>query len=237
MAKAKVQEQRTPNGIIKGRPGAGKVLSLGERKSCYAGHAMSKENTFRYTKPVARLENGRIDRKAHKPEERIWCRKCRAISRKGSRTRRLAEEVKADRQNARQARATVEAGMTKGRTRKASVVAPTATGGKAKAKPATRKAKPAGTAFAPTPAGKRKEARRARNVKALSTPAARADAKARALKLKKVSAPAPTTRKRTRKVKMPDASRAVIAGSASTARKAARVAATVPPSGNTAGGA
>lgn len=62
----------TCNGIQKGRPGKGKVLSLGERKQCYAKHAMSEENTFTY-------------------KGRIWCKKCRTASRKRSVVKRLAE--------------------------------------------------------------------------------------------------------------------------------------------------
>lgn len=62
----------TINGIVKGRPGKGKVLSLGQRKTCYAGHSMTKDNIFAY-------------------HERIWCRRCRADSRNRSHGKRLAE--------------------------------------------------------------------------------------------------------------------------------------------------
>lgn len=62
----------TCNGIQKGRPGKGRVLSLGQRKQCYAKHPMTDANTFTY-------------------KGRIWCKKCRADSRKRSRVKRLAE--------------------------------------------------------------------------------------------------------------------------------------------------
>lgn len=62
----------TCNGITKGRPGKGRVLSLGQRKTCYAKHAMTPDNTFTY-------------------KGREWCRKCRAASRRRSVVKRLAE--------------------------------------------------------------------------------------------------------------------------------------------------
>ncbi len=49
----------TANGIIKGRPGKGRVLSLEQRKRCYAGHAMTEANTFRYTAKRAPRKAGR----------------------------------------------------------------------------------------------------------------------------------------------------------------------------------
>ena len=77
----------TCNGIIKGRPGKGRVLSLGQRKRCYDGHAMTPDNTFRYT---AKRVKGKP-----KPVEREWCKRCRAASRKRSAVKRLAEAKKA----------------------------------------------------------------------------------------------------------------------------------------------
>lgn len=71
----------TCNGIFKGRPGKGKVLSLEQRKRCYAGHAMTPENTFRYRAKIA-------DSTKRKPV-RAWCKKCRADSRKRSVAKRL----------------------------------------------------------------------------------------------------------------------------------------------------
>lgn len=76
----------TANGIIKGRPGKGRVLSLEQRKRCYAGHAMTEENTFRYT---AKRVKGKP-----KPIERAWCKKCRAQSRKSSAEARRLREAK-----------------------------------------------------------------------------------------------------------------------------------------------
>ncbi len=228
---AKIQEHTTANGIVKGRPGAGKVLSLGERKSCYAGHKMTKDNTFRYTKPVTRLANGHVDRKAPKPTERIWCRTCRAVSRKGSHTRRVAAEEKAERASARTARATVEAGMTKGKARKAAPATVKASGGKAKAKPATRKASATVKAKAASSTPSRKAAS-ARGVKkaASSTPSRKASATVKAKARK--AAPAPKARKPASTPKpAPE-----ISGSASTARRRAVSVGTPPPRGNTAGG-
>ncbi len=88
MSKAKTETIGTPtaNGVIKGRPGKGRVLSLEQRKRCYAGHAMTEENTFRYT---AKRAKG-----APKPIERAWCRKCRALSRKNSAAARRLREAK-----------------------------------------------------------------------------------------------------------------------------------------------
>ncbi len=81
-------ETQTPtaNGVIKGRPGKGRVLSLGQRKRCYAQHAMTPENTFRYT---AKRAEGKP-----KPIEREWCKKCRATSRKASAIKRRMREAK-----------------------------------------------------------------------------------------------------------------------------------------------
>ncbi len=88
MSKAKTETIGTPtaNGVIKGRPGKGRVLSLEQRKRCYAGHAMTEENTFRYT---AKRAKG-----APKPIQRAWCRTCRATSRKSSATARRLREAK-----------------------------------------------------------------------------------------------------------------------------------------------
>ena len=71
----------TVNGIFKGRPGAGKVLSLEQRKRCYAGHAMTPDNTFRY--------RAKIEGSTKRKPVRAWCKKCRADSRKRSVAKRL----------------------------------------------------------------------------------------------------------------------------------------------------
>lgn len=76
----------TANGVIKGRPGKGRVLSLEQRGKCYAGHKMTEENTFRYT--AKRLKG------KPKPIQRAWCKKCRARSRKASATARRLREAK-----------------------------------------------------------------------------------------------------------------------------------------------
>ncbi len=88
MAKSKEKVVGTPtaNGIIKGRPGKGRVLSLEQRASCYHGHKMTEANTFRYT---AKRVKGQP-----KPIERAWCKKCRADSRKNSATARRLREAK-----------------------------------------------------------------------------------------------------------------------------------------------
>ncbi len=101
MKKNDTTEQHKPtcNGIFKGRPGAGKVLSLGERKTCYAGHKMTPENTFKYR---AKLANGK------RAAARLWCRKCRTASRKRSVEKRLElarAEAKAKEQKNAKARA------------------------------------------------------------------------------------------------------------------------------------
>lgn len=76
----------TVNGVLKGRPGKGKVLSLEQRKRCYVGHAMTEDNTFRYKAILAKDKRGRVTKYA---PVRAWCKKCRTISRKRSVTRRL----------------------------------------------------------------------------------------------------------------------------------------------------
>lgn len=83
------EHKPTINGVIKGRPGKGKVLSLGQRKTCYAKptHRMTEDNIFRYT-PKSTENNP-------KPLERGWCRRCRADSRKRGCARRL-EMVKVE---------------------------------------------------------------------------------------------------------------------------------------------
>ena len=98
----------TANGVIKGRPGKGRVLSLEQRRKCYAGHAMTEENTFRYTAK-------RIKGKA-KPIERAWCRKCRATSRKSSATARRLREAKEAAATKRETNAAIKAATTKGAT-------------------------------------------------------------------------------------------------------------------------
>ena len=241
MAKTKTQEHRTANGIVKGRPGAGKVLSLGERKTCYANHKMTKDNTFIYTRPRRKLENGRVDPKDH-PSARIWCRICRAISRKGSHVRRVAAEAIEERKASRTARATVEAGMTKGKARKARPAPVKASEGKATAKPkATAKTKPA-----------RKASATAKPKATASTPKTRAaTVKAKARK----HAPAPVARKakaapatkgkavgtvahkgKARKGKASPTVKPEIVGVAATARKQSLAATGAPPLVNQSGG-
>ncbi len=95
----------TANGIIKGRPGKGRVLSLEQRKNCYAGHKMSEANTFRYT---AKRAKG-----APKPIERAWCRKCRAISRSSSAAARRLREAKEAAAAKREANAKIKAATGK----------------------------------------------------------------------------------------------------------------------------
>lgn len=92
----------TCNGITKGRPGKGRVLSLGQRKRCYASpaHAMTDENTFSY-------------------KGRVWCRKCRAASRKRSVVKRLAEAKRLALIKGREDRAAIKAATGKA-TRKRS---------------------------------------------------------------------------------------------------------------------
>ncbi len=113
MSKAKIETIGTPtaNGIIKGRPGKGRVLSLEQRRKCYAGHAMSEENTFRYT---AKRVKGQP-----KPIERAWCRKCRATSRKSSAEARRLREAKEAASAKRETNARLKASMPKGKGRKA----------------------------------------------------------------------------------------------------------------------
>lgn len=105
-AKTEVIGTPTANGIVKGRPGKGRVLSLEQRKNCYAGHRMTEENTFRYTAK-------RVKGKA-KPIERAWCRKCRAISRKSSASARRLREAK----EAKAAKRETNAAISKATTRK-----------------------------------------------------------------------------------------------------------------------
>ncbi len=101
----------TCNGIQKGRPGKGKVLSLGQRKRCYVSHAMTDANTFTY-------------------KGRQWCRKCRADSRRRSVVKRLAEakrladiKAKEDRAAIRSATAKASGKPAKAKTAKAKKVA------------------------------------------------------------------------------------------------------------------
>lgn len=76
----------TCNGVLKGRPGKGKVLSLEQRKRCYVGHAMTDDNTFRYKAITKRDKNGKAIKFA---PVRAWCKKCRTLSRKRSVIKRL----------------------------------------------------------------------------------------------------------------------------------------------------
>ena len=111
MTKANTKEIGTPtvNGIIKGRPGKGRVLSLEQRKSCYAGHKMTEENTFRYT---AKRIKGQP-----KPIKRAWCKKCRAISRKSSATARRLREAKEAASAKREANAKLRQAMPKAKAK------------------------------------------------------------------------------------------------------------------------
>lgn len=134
----------TANGIIKGRPGKGRVLSLEQRARCYHGHKMTDENTFRYT---AKRVKGQP-----KPIERAWCKKCRADSRKSSATARRLREAKEAAAAKRETNAQLRAAMPKA--------------GKAKGSKGARKAKraqssKAATAKAATPAGKSASRKRA----------------------------------------------------------------------------
>lgn len=90
MTKAKDDQKQpvgtpTINGVIKGRPGKGRVLSLEQRAKCYAGHRMTDDNTFRYT---AKRVQGKP-----KPIMRAWCKRCRTASRKRSVDKRKAEAL------------------------------------------------------------------------------------------------------------------------------------------------
>lgn len=89
----------TCNGVEKGRPGKGRVLSLGQRKTCYAAHKMTDENTFTY-------------------KGREWCRKCRAASRKRSVVKRLAEAKRLAAIKAKEDRAAIKEATAKGSTGK-----------------------------------------------------------------------------------------------------------------------
>ncbi len=130
MSKAKTQtETQTPtaNGVIKGRPGKGRVLSLEQRAYCYAKpkHAMTEENTFRYTAKRAKGQP--------KPIERAWCRKCRAVSRKASATACRLREDKEEQARQREIKAQLRQALPKARK--------AAKGSKAKA---VKAAKPVG---------------------------------------------------------------------------------------------
>ncbi len=117
MSKAKTETIGTPtaNGVIKGRPGKGRVLSLEQRKRCYSGHAMTEENTFRYT---AKRAKG-----APKPIQRAWCRTCRATSRKASATARRLREAKELAAAKRETNAKLRQSMPKARKAKGSKAA------------------------------------------------------------------------------------------------------------------
>lgn len=120
----------TINGVIKGRPGKGRVLSLGQRTRCYAGHAMTPENTFRYTPKGTKA--------TPKPLEREWCRQCRADSRKRGRVKRLAAAKTEARLQAKAVKAELTAAMPKPKASsngKRAQSAVKASGGKAKAPP------------------------------------------------------------------------------------------------------
>ena len=135
----------TANGIIKGRPGKGRVLSLEQRKRCYAGHPMTEANTFRYTAK-------RVKGKA-KPIERAWCRKCRALSRKNSATARRMREAKEEATRKRETKAQLSKALPKakgakgakgGKPKRTLATTPTASAAKrAKAARAAKRAKAA----------------------------------------------------------------------------------------------
>lgn len=130
MSKSTQTETQTPtaNGIIKGRPGKGRVLSLGQRAYCYAKpkHPMTEENIFRYT---AKRVKGKPQ-----PIERTWCKKCRAISRKASATARRLREAKEEQTRQREVKAELTQALPKARK-----AAKPKTAGKAKAKARTTK--------------------------------------------------------------------------------------------------
>ncbi len=125
---ATVQRTLTANGVEKGRPGKGRVLSLEQRAYCYAEpkHRMTEANTFRYT---AKRVKGQP-----KPIERAWCRKCRALSRKRSHDRRVAEAKAEAKRQAREVKAQLAQALPKARkASKPKAKAATATPRKAKA--------------------------------------------------------------------------------------------------------
>lgn len=127
------EHKPTINGVIKGRPGKGKVLSLGQRARCYAGHRMTPENTFRYT--------AKATKQTPKPLEREWCKRCRADSRKRSQVKRLAAAKIAARQQAKAVREELAAAMPEDKPKPKPQPQPKVSG---KAKPApARSAKPA----------------------------------------------------------------------------------------------
>ncbi len=103
------EHKPTVNGVIKGRPGKGKVLSLGQRKRCYAKHEMTPDNTFRYTAKATKANPN--------PLEREWCKRCRADSRKRSRVKRLAEAKAAARLQAKAVKAELKAAMPTGKAK------------------------------------------------------------------------------------------------------------------------
>ena len=123
---------KTANGVVKGRPGKGRVYTLGQRKVCYAGHPMTPANTFVYCPKLADGKRG---------AERVWCRKCRALSRKrsaASRAGRMAEAVAGERKDGA---AAIDAAFEPPKGAKAAVVrSPSSRLGKAAA---ARKAKAA----------------------------------------------------------------------------------------------
>lgn len=109
MSKTNTETIGTPtaNGVIKGRPGKGRVLSLEQRARCYAGHKMDEANTFRYTAK-------RVKGKA-KPIERAWCKKCRATSRKASAIKRRLREAKEEKARQRETNAALRKALPKAR--------------------------------------------------------------------------------------------------------------------------
>jgi hypothetical protein len=107
------EHKTTVNGIVKGRPGKGRVYTLGQRRTCYAQHRMTDDNIFRYTpKPT---------KATPKPLERTWCKRCRAASRKRSVVKRLAAAKVMARAQRKEANAQLDAALPKaeGKPRKA----------------------------------------------------------------------------------------------------------------------
>jgi hypothetical protein len=110
------EHKLTVNGIVKGRPGKGKVYTLGQRAACYASHRMTPENTFTYTaKPT---------KATPKPLERVWCKRCRTASRKRSVVKRLEAAKVAARLQRKEAKAALDAALPNGKGKGKATPAP-----------------------------------------------------------------------------------------------------------------
>jgi hypothetical protein len=110
------EHKPTVNGVIKGRPGKGKVYTLGQRAACYASHRMTEENTFMYTpKPT---------KGTPKPLTRTWCKRCRAASRKRSAIKRLAAAKVAARLQRKEVKAALDAALPNGKGKGKATPAP-----------------------------------------------------------------------------------------------------------------